>query len=171
MLQLTDAQKAEFFKRSYMAVDGLWFVKCEDRLGFDSALELDVDVWKVMPKIQARKLKAMTNAPETLDGLFDCYTTKLALEGFVFQTSRTDDAFEITASECPWYVIMKNAGRAHLAEKIGPAICTTEYGTWATEFGKDIRFEMINRFCTGDSCCRMRFWRTGHTATQADKHE
>ena len=44
-------------RRSYLAVDGLWFVMCEQRLGFQAALELDGDVWKVMPKIQARRAR------------------------------------------------------------------------------------------------------------------
>jgi hypothetical protein len=59
MLKLTDRQIADYFHRSYTAVDGLWFMKVEAACGFDTALDIDTGVWKVMPKIQAR----MTTCP------------------------------------------------------------------------------------------------------------
>jgi len=58
MLKLTDKQIVEYFKRSYTAVDGLWFMKVEEIYGFDTALDIDEEVWKVMPKIQARPWEA-----------------------------------------------------------------------------------------------------------------
>ena len=63
MKQLTDQQIAEYFHRSFTAADGLWFVKVEEKYGFDAALEIDNEVWKVLPKIQARKMKSLLNAP------------------------------------------------------------------------------------------------------------
>ena len=54
MAGLTNKDRAEYYNRSYKAVDGLWFVKAEEQFDFDTALELDKEVWKVMPKIQAR---------------------------------------------------------------------------------------------------------------------
>ncbi len=60
MFELNDKQIAEFFRRSYTAVDGLWFVKAEETCGFDAALDLDDEVWKIFPKVQARMLKDMT---------------------------------------------------------------------------------------------------------------
>ncbi|MCJ7722279.1 DUF6125 family protein, partial [Candidatus Bathyarchaeota archaeon] len=66
---MSSQQVADFFNRSYKAVDGLWFMKVEEKYGFDAALELDNEVWKVMAKIQARKIKSflgLKNAPITL---------------------------------------------------------------------------------------------------------
>jgi hypothetical protein len=57
MTKLSSQQVAEYFNRSYKAVDGLWFMKVEEKYEFDVALELDNEVWKVMPKIQARMIK------------------------------------------------------------------------------------------------------------------
>ncbi len=156
MLELTDKQMIDYFRRSYMAVDGLWFVKLEESDGFDHALDVDIDVWKIMPKIQARKMKAMVNVPPGINGLFECFTKKLDMEGFIFQTQKGQKEFEITVSHCPWYDIILKSGRQHLAEKIGSKICTTEYGGWAAEFG-NIKFELISRHCNGDCCCRFRF--------------
>ena len=57
MTEFTDKDRAEYYHRCYKAVDGLWFVKTEEKFDFDTSLELDRDVWEVMPKIQARFLK------------------------------------------------------------------------------------------------------------------
>jgi len=150
MLKLTDKQIAEYFKRSYAAVDGLWFVKVEEIYGFDTALDIDDEVWKVMPKIQARKLKSMASSTDGLDGLRQCLTTKLTLDGFTFETEQSDDmkSFKITLSECPWHTIMI---------KSGTRICTTEYQVWAAEFGDDIKFELGDQICEGYECCTLIF--------------
>ena len=87
MLELTDKQIAEYFKRSYTAVDGLWFMKVEERYGFDTALDIDNDVWQVMPKIQARKLKTLGGLEDGWESLQKCITTKLTLDGFEFKTA------------------------------------------------------------------------------------
>ena len=59
MNELTEEQKTEYFRRSYTAADGLWFMMVEERLGFEQALQIDEAVWKVLPKIQARTMKGM----------------------------------------------------------------------------------------------------------------
>jgi hypothetical protein len=58
MFKLTDQQLIDYFHRTYTSVDGLRFMKVEAKDGLDVALDLDNEVWQVMPKIQARKLKA-----------------------------------------------------------------------------------------------------------------
>jgi hypothetical protein len=59
MIQLTPEQIAEYYHRSYTVVDGLWFMKIEEKYGFDAALDIDKEVWKVFPKMQARLLKSL----------------------------------------------------------------------------------------------------------------
>lgn len=159
MVPLTDRQIVEYFQRSYASVDGLWFVKLEERYGFDAALDLDEAVWRVMPKIQARKLKELTGLSRGIEALFECLTTKLSIEGFVFEANRNEDAgsFEVRVSECPWQSLLAKANRLHLGEKIGPRICDAEQAAWAKEFGGDIGFEFSDRMCRGGQCCRLRF--------------
>ena len=159
MLKLTDKQISEYFKRSYTAVDGLWFMKVEEKYGFDTALDIDDDVWKVMPKIQARKLKSMGNLTGGLESLGECITTKLTLDGFEFKIEPSDDAsiLKITLTECPWHNIMIKSGREHLSEKVGTRICNTEYQVWAAEFGDTIKFELDDQICKGNRCCILSF--------------
>ena len=52
MKHLTDQQATEYFHRSFTAVDGLWFMKVEEKHGFDATLEIDNEVWKALARIQ-----------------------------------------------------------------------------------------------------------------------
>lgn len=157
-LPLTDAQIADYFRRSYTAVDGLWFMKLEERADFATALQVDVAVWRVMPKIQARKLKELTGLGSGLADLRQCLTAKLAVEAHAHvDRDLPDGGFEVEISECPWVKLLAKSGRLHLADTIGQVICTAEYGVWAAEFGKNIQFEFGERLCQGCPRCVLRF--------------
>jgi hypothetical protein len=160
MLHLNDDQKRQYLYQSYAKVDGLWFVKLEEKYGFEKALDIDEEVWKVMPKIQARLLKKMGGKEKGLDDLLECLSTKLTLEGYVFTSRFSDDKKEISISiqECPWYKIMVQSGRSGLSAVIGPRICGTEYTVWAKEFGSEIDFSMDSHICDAKTSCILRFF-------------
>jgi hypothetical protein len=154
---MTPDEIRQYLLRSYTAVDGLWFVKTEERFGFDAALDLDVEVWKVMPKIQARQIRAFTGAENGPAGLRACYTEKLTIDGFVFVVRENPDGFEIHVSSCPWYDKMVRSNRTHLAARIGNRICPNEYGGWAEEFGCGFSFGEGKKLCEGGGACVLRF--------------
>ena len=159
MLKLDKEQVIEYFRRSYTAVDGLWFVKVEDNRGFDTALRVDEEVWKVLPKIQARMLKSMGGVASGMVGLRDCLTTKLTLEGFVFKVEDLKDGggFRVNIEHCPWHDLLVKSSREHLSGKVGSVICNTEYSVWAAEFDDKIHFESLRRICQGAPLCVLQF--------------
>ncbi len=160
MIELTDKQAAEFFRRSYTAADGLWFVKVEEKYGFDAALDIDAAVWEILPKIQARMLKSVSGCHSGMQALLECLTTKLFLEGFVFEAEkRGDDNFDIVIRHCPWHELLLKSNRGQLSARIGDVICRSEYKIWAAEFGEDICFEIGERICQGSPHCILRFSR------------
>ncbi len=162
MREITEEQKTEYFRRSYTAVDGLWFMKVEERMGFEQALEIDEAVWAVLPKIQARMLKAMMDLPLGLEGLDQALSERLALEGFDFEMKRDEDGLEVAVRSCPWHQIMIRSGRGRLSEKVSDVICRVENETWAKEFsepGEEIGFQRVARLCRGDGVCRLWFGR------------
>lgn len=158
MAKLTEEQIARYLHRSYTAADGLWFMKVEERRGFDEALEIDGEVWKVMPKIQARMLKSMLNADEEMgvDALLECFSAKLSIEGFEFRAAIDRDCLKVCITLCPWHHLMVKSGRGHLSEKVSSLICTTENSVWASEFG-GMRSEIGPRMCKGDQECVFKF--------------
>lgn len=90
MTKLSSQQVAEYFRRSYKAVDGLWFMKIEEKHGFDAALELDNEVWKVMPNIQTRMINRFWDSKMDQMPFFEGLVTKLELEGFKFMAEKTE---------------------------------------------------------------------------------
>lgn len=114
MVELDSQQIIEYFQRCYKAVDGLWFMKVEKQYGFDRALDVDNEVWKVMPKIQARIIKSMLKLSDGPDALFIGLKTKLELDGFKFKAEKTENGFRITINDCPWHNLMIKSGRETL---------------------------------------------------------
>lgn len=159
MIDMTNEQIIEYWRRSHDTVDGLWFMKVEERYGFDTALEIDDEVWKVLPKIKARMLKSMGALDNGMSGLFEAVVTKLELEGFTFEASMADDgtAFQAVLTDCPWHKLMIRAGREHLSGSVGTLICTSEYSVWAAEFGDNISFELADHICEGSRACVLKF--------------
>jgi len=173
MTRLTDEQKTEYFRRSYTAVDGLWFMKVEEKLGFEEALRLDEAVWMILPKIQARTLKGILHLPEGLAGLEQALSARLAMEGFEFCMEPREDGLAVIVKRCPWHDMMIKSGRGALSERVSDIICRVENSVWASEFsgekgipdegevregeGQEIGFLREERICRGEERCVLRF--------------
>jgi hypothetical protein len=159
MTELGCQQIIEYFRRCYQAVDGLWFMKVEEKIGFDSALDVDHEVWKVMPKIQARMIKSMLKLNNGADALFKGLTTKLELEGFKFKAEKNRNGFRIKITDCPWHNLMIKSGREKLSGIVGTAICGTEYQLWVSEFGEAMHFKLETQKCKNSAYCILDFER------------
>jgi hypothetical protein len=157
MTELSCQQISNYFHRCYQAVDGLWFMKVEEKIGFNSALDIDREVWKVMPKIQARMIKSMLKLDDGAEALLRGLTTKLELEGFKFKTEKKRNGFRITITDCPWHNLMTKSGREKLSGKVGTAICGTEYPVWVSEFGGSIQFKLEFQKCKQSEYCILDF--------------
>jgi hypothetical protein len=157
MRNLNDEEKIGYLKRSYSTVDGLWFMKVEDSFDFEKALEIDNEVWKVVPKVQARFLKTALGVDKGLEALEQCFTEKLRLDDIEFNVERTQNVLTIVISRCHWHDLMVKSNRKNLSPRVGETICNTEYSVWAQEFGENISFTMLSRICGGGRECVIRF--------------
>ena len=157
MAELDSQQIIEYFHRCYKAVDGLWFMKVEEKIGFDSALDLDHEVWKVMPKIQARMIKSFLGLDSGIDALLESLVTKLELEGFKYAAERNENGFSIAITDCPWHNLLIKSGRKNLAKLVGKKICTTEYQVWTSEIDKTIKFKLKSQKCDKSEQCILDF--------------
>jgi hypothetical protein len=157
MGSLTDKQSVEYFHRSYKATDGLWFMKVEEKHGFNAALEIDKEVWKVIPKIQARMIKSMLGKGEGETALLESLKAKFAMEGFKFGVEQKPDGFQIIINDCPWHNLMVKSRRKAYSEKVGTAICNVEYSVWASEFDENIHFTLQTQRCKNSEHCTLNF--------------
>lgn len=132
----------------------------EEDSNFDKALEIDEKVWKIMARIQSKKLRELYRIHE--NGLRDLITalkTKFNLEGYRIGINfRGGDDVEVLIYGCPWLDIMKRSGREHLAARVGEKICRVEFKGWADSFDNRIRFSLDSQLCKSDGSCRLRFW-------------
>ena len=180
---LNSKQIKEYLQNGYVKVDGLWFLKIEEQFGFEKALDIDLEVWKVMPKIQARYLKSVPGIKEIADSFdmfFECLKIKMKLDNFKIKVSRSkqhtgnktkdskksanrdsdlkeNNIITVTVNNCPWHNLMIKSKRENLSEKIGSVICRNEYSIFASEFDKNIKFELGERICKGSACCKFIF--------------
>jgi hypothetical protein len=149
-----------YLRRSYQAVDGLWFMKVEEADGFDRALALDERVWRVLAKIQARKARELlgTTGSASAD-LAACFGLKLTADGHEFEAEVGDDGVCITITRCPWEDLLRKSDRRHLACAVATVICPTEGKAWCEEFGGEFEFELPAMMCVDAEKCEMRFRR------------
>lgn len=156
---LSDSNLKEYFKRCFFSVDGFWFIMAEKELGFDKALEIDKNVWKLLPKTQVRKIRGLLGIKT--NNICDIRTTlefKLQAEDYTYEARNiSDQVFEIAITGCPWLTVMREAGRQELAAKVGKTICPTEYSVWAKEFGMNLDIDLNSCLCSDNTPCILRF--------------
>lgn len=158
MRKISKEVLTEYLGRSYGAVDGLWFMKVEEQFGFEAALEMDRQVWEVLPKIQARLLKRMLKLDGGIEGLRESLEVRLGIDGFKFEAGKpARGSFQITILGCPWQALMVKSGRAHLAGRVGDVVCRADYSAWTREFGSGLSFNLASRICQGADSCIMHF--------------
>jgi hypothetical protein len=152
--------QVEYLRRSFTAVDGLWFMKTEEESGFDHALEMDRRVWEVMGKIQARAARRALHLPDdnSLETLQSCLELKFQAEDYDFRFDLPcNDQLSLTITRCPWQEIIKKADREHLGLKVAREICPVDFGCWAREFEVEVDYNVSEGLCAGCPACVIRF--------------
>ena len=149
---------AEYLRHVYRAADGLWFVKVEEAMGFEQALELDRRVWEVLAKIQARKARELLNCRgNSAEGLAQCFALKLTADGHTFEVAVECGTVRLVVERCPWLELLRKSKREHIALQVAETICLLEGRMWCQEFGGEYEFEMPLMACASGERCEMRF--------------
>lgn len=149
----------EFLRRSYFAVDGLWFVRVEQEHSYDEALRLDEQVWEILPKIQARKACELLHIQgSALADLALALNLKFIAEGYDYRVmEQVHDTLRIGISACPWLAILQKSGRMSKAVEVCDRVCTRDFSGWAAEFSEGIAFSLPKKLPDGASVCELVF--------------
>lgn len=154
---------ADYLRKCFVSVDGLWFMKIEEDADFEKALEIDIEVWKVLPKIEARTIKELLSLGRGIEALHTALDFKLGAELYTATLSPAHEAgFTLNVQECPWVKHIKKANRVHCIEKISASICPAEYGAFTAEFGKDITIDHQRGDCAKHGRCCFSFHHEHH---------
>ena len=157
MISLDSSQiLSEYLKTSYFAVDGLWFVLMEKRHSPREALELDEEVWKILPKIQIHKIKELLHITSGgLKNFLRALKIKLEAEGYEYEAKMKDcSQLDLLIQNCPWYARVKKSHREHIPIS---DICAMELESWIGEFEVGWKITFKSLLCAGDSRCHLIF--------------
>jgi hypothetical protein len=154
---------SEYLRKVYMAVDGLWYIMVEKYFGFENALLLDKEVWQIMPKISARKIKDLLRLPDkTLKSLSESLAFRFAVEGYEVKSHiLIGNTLEIQIVSCPWRLEMLKLKNGELLTGIAERVCPVVYETWGREFLEQFRFEMNPQICKGGEICQLKYFICG----------
>lgn len=145
---------ADYLRKCFVSVDGLWFMKIEEDTDFEKALEVDIAVWKVLPKIEARTIKELLALGHGIVALHAALDFKLRAECYSHSLSPVHEgAFTLNVHDCPWVKHIKKANRGHFLDRISASICPAEYGAFTAEFGKNITIDHQRGNCAQHGRC------------------
>ena len=148
---------ADYLRKCFVSVDGLWFMKVEEDADFEKALALDIQVWKVLPKIEARTIQELLKLGSGMEALRQALEFKLSAEDSRFKLSPlSPDGLTLEVHDCSWVAHIRKANREKFLERISESICSLEYCTFAGDFGADITVAHDRDRCR-EGCCSFRF--------------
>jgi hypothetical protein len=94
----------KMYSRNWLTCDGLWFSGVEEHYGTDAALEIDIGMWKVQSKVEARRLKEILAIPEGggIDAVLRAIVLMSWSPGFGgYEIARTETKAILTCRHCP----------------------------------------------------------------------
>jgi hypothetical protein len=159
MSELESERARDYFKRLYVAIDGMWYMIVEKHFGQENAVQIDREVWEVIPKIAARKTKELLRLPEgKLDSLSKSLAFRFAVEDYEIESNMINGpTLEIKMTACPWRREIIKSNNEKLLPQLADNVCPVVYKTWAGEFLDRFQFRMSSKICRGDRICQIEF--------------
>ncbi len=139
------------------AIDGLWFLAAEDRLGFEGALELDLEVWRrygvVMLKRACGLLGIELGASPSPDMKTVCRLLEVlcAVDGSECESETSADESLFTVKRCTWRESLERAGRAE--EVPCELVDNDAFAAWLEAVDPSLEMECTHSLPRGDERC------------------
>ncbi|MFH1150365.1 MAG: DUF6125 family protein [Actinomycetota bacterium] len=162
-MELDDEQLERLRLGAITAIDGLWFLAAEERLGFEAAFELDLEVWKryglVLLKRLARELEITLSEEDPPD----LQTVNLLMEQLC-RIDGTTCAWEMTGPaearfdvlRCPWWENLRRSSREDVVDC--EFVDNIIFLHWLDSVNPAVRMEITRSLPRGDDHCSWRLW-------------
>jgi len=136
MKELTVKDKLFFFEKHFFTLDGLWMIEAEKKTDWDTALEIDLQVWLKLLKIVFKRLKKYLDIPSNdLIDLLEILTFRWTVEGWKYDILNVgSNNVSISVRSCPYKSAMDRNPERH--DKI-PLICNNMCKPFYQEIVKD----------------------------------
>ena len=160
MKKVSVDDKLFFFERSFITLDGLWMIETEEMTNWETALKIDVIVWKELLKVVIRRLKKYLHFEKNdLVSLIDILTFRWDIEGWEYEVmQREPDKAEIIVNQCPYKAAMdRNPERTEKQSLICKNMCIPFYKSVVKDFNEDIVLNRTAYKGLGDGYCDFSF--------------
>jgi hypothetical protein len=160
MKQITPGDKLFFFERNFFTLDGLWMIETEKETNWNTALKIDLVVWKKLLRIIIRRLKRYLQLKEhNLENLVNILTFRWSIEGWDYDIIDLEkDKAEIRVNTCPYKSAMdRNPKRHDKISLICKDMCIPFYDVIIKEFNDEIKFNRTCYMGLGDNYCDFNF--------------
>jgi hypothetical protein len=91
----------KLYSRNWMTLDGLWFSGVEEKYGLDAAVDLDVRMWRIGSKIEAKRIKKLLNLGGGLENVIKTINFFSWAFSFGYEYEIIDNHAIWTCSSCP----------------------------------------------------------------------
>lgn len=93
----------KMYSRNWHTCDGLWFSGVEERFGIDNALEIDINMWDVSSRLEAKRIKEILAIPDNagLDEVLRAINFMSWAAKCAYRVERKADTAFLTVTSCP----------------------------------------------------------------------
>jgi hypothetical protein len=91
----------KMYSRNWQTLDGLWFTGVEEKFGLDAAVELDVRMWRIGSKIEAKRIKELFNLKGGLKDVLRAIDLMTWAGGFGYEYDINHNKAIWTCRHCP----------------------------------------------------------------------
>jgi hypothetical protein len=89
------------YSRNWLTVDGLWFRGVEDKYGLDAAMEIDVMMWQIGSKIEAKRVKELLKLGSGLENVIKAINFLSWSFSFGYEYELSENRALWTCKHCP----------------------------------------------------------------------
>lgn len=160
MRKISKEDKLFYFERNFFTLDGLWMIETEKETNWDTALKIDIAVWKKLLKIIIRRIKKYLKIEtNTLKDLIEILTFRWSIEGWGYKILKNENnAALIEIHRCPYKSTMdRNLDRQDKIPLICKKMCTPFYKEVTQDFNLKIKLERNKSMGMGDKVCDFIF--------------
>lgn len=156
-MRITPQQMQDLRKGALTAIDGLWFMELEGRYGFDTALEVDLEVWKKYGRIMLKRIARVLDLnldpadPPDLDTINLLMETICHVDGTQCEGEVGEGEIIFRVHRCSWWDNLSRSGReSHVPCEF---VDNTIFPDWLQAVDPGVGFEITHSLPRGDDHC------------------
>lgn len=149
----------KMYSRNWHTCDGLWFSGVEDRYGTEKALEIDINMWDISSRLEARRIKEVLSIPDNagLDEVLRTINLMSWAAKCSYRIEKNGERATLTVISCP-----PQEARITSGKDIFACRPTFEHGFTNVAAIIDPRVKVSCRYCPpgphpSDSWCQWEF--------------